>query len=106
MKKTVAPTSPWSQLVISQQGGVAGLLRGAKIEAKSLTKAERERISGLLPKARAQSITTAPYADQQVISLECHQDSQVWCATFDCAHLPETMSQLMQGVELKPMRPR
>jgi hypothetical protein len=104
--KPTAPTLQWNQLVISQQGGFAGLIRGAKIEASTLSDAERDRISGLLTKSRPLSITTAPYADQQVINLECHQDSQVWHATFDCADLPETMSQLMQGVQLKPMGAR
>ncbi len=104
--KLKASNLQWNRLVISQQGGFAGLTRGAKIEASSLSDHERDRISNLLLKVRPLSITKAPYADQQVINLECHQDSNVWFATFDCADLPDTMNQLIQGVELKPMAPR
>jgi len=95
----------WQQLRLTEQGGFAGLLRGAELRASELDSKLAQRVATLLGKARAGAGSQADYPDGQTLSLEVQTTAGPWTAHFDCADLPEAVDELKGLLTLKPMKP-
>lgn len=101
----------WTRLMIIEQGGFSGVLRGAELLAHALDDARREQVSQCLAAVQAlpaasRQLPVPGHADQQSVQLECHQAGECWSASFDRAHMPDAVSALLESVKLKPIAPR
>ncbi|MBT9455152.1 MAG: hypothetical protein IV097_00880 [Burkholderiaceae bacterium] len=96
----------WQQLRLTEQGGFAGLLRGAELRAADLDAKQASRIAQLLGQARGVARQAPGYPDGQTLSLEVQTASGPWTAQFDSADLPEAIDKLRDLLTLKPIAPR
>lgn len=96
----------WQQLRLTEQGGFAGLLRGAVLRAADLDARQAGRIASLLGRAQGAARQAPGYPDGQTLSLEVETAAGPWTAHFDCADLPEAVDELKSLLTLKPMAPR
>ncbi|MBT9501334.1 MAG: hypothetical protein IV092_08815 [Burkholderiaceae bacterium] len=96
----------WQQLRLTEQGGFAGLLRGAELRAVDLDAKQAGRIAKLLGQAQGAARQAPGYPDGQTLSLEVQAASGPWTAQFDCADLPEAVDKLKGLLTLRPIAPR
>lgn len=96
----------WQQLRLTEQGGFAGLLRGAELRAADLDAKQAGRIAKLLGRAQVATQHAPDYPDGQTLSLEVQTATGPWTARFDCADLPEALDELKGLMTLKPIAPR
>ncbi len=104
-------STTWSRLLITEEGGFAGLSRGAALSAEAMDEEARAHVSACLVAvqdlpAASRTLDSKAYPDRQSIHLECHGEGPVWQASFDRAALPEAVRDLLSGVKLKavPLR--
>lgn len=83
-------------------GGFAGLVRGAELDGKMLSAAERAAIGRLVAGAASARATEA--RDLQIYSLEVDTDDGSHRAEFDEMHTPHALGELIQRL-LKHARP-
>jgi len=95
----------WQQLRLIEQGGFAGLLRGAELRAADLDAKLADRVAKLLGQAQGAARQAPGYPDGQTLSLEVQTSTGPWTAQFDSADLPEALDELKGLLTLKPMKP-
>lgn len=104
-KRLDSDAPAWQHLRLVEQGGIAGLMRGAEMRAGELDAKLATRVTQLLGKARSTAGQTADYPDGQTLSLEVQTADGPWTAHFDSADLPESMEQLKSLLTFKPVTP-
>lgn len=104
-KRLDSDSVDWQQLRLTEQGGFAGLLRGAELCAADLDTRQAGRIAKLLGQAQGAARQAPDYPDGQTLSLEVQTAAGPWSAKFDCADLPEALDELKSLLTLKPMKP-
>jgi hypothetical protein len=106
-KPLASDPSPWEALALQEEGGFAGLRRGAGVARASLAPAQRKKLDALvamLPGPSRGGPKVSPDAQQLVLELKGPSGTRRM--VFDRADLPEEVDALLSAVlGIAPFKP-
>jgi hypothetical protein len=106
-KPLASESSPWEALALQEEGGFAGLRRGAGLARAALKPAQRKKLDALVAELPAPSRSAPKLSpDAQQLVLEVKVAGGTRRLVFDRADLPEEVEALLSAVlGIAPFRP-